>query len=122
MPYLPSENLPCGGVCTELRKGGQKGTYGTSMTLAELPRNGILQGFGAMSLTPGFYGSGQDLVESEKVLRAALDSGITLINTADFYTGVAEGEDVSLHSDGPFGCMLLIMLYLVTTRPPSFVE
>jgi len=52
-------------------------------------------GFGAMSLTPGFYGSGQDLVESEKVLRAALDSGITLINTADFYTGVAEGEDVS---------------------------
>ena len=47
------------------------------------------------STHPGFYGGGQDLAESEKVLRAALDSGITLINTADFYTGVAEGDEVS---------------------------
>lgn len=45
----------------------------------------------------GFYGSSKDIdmVESEKVMRAALDSGMTLLNTADFYTGFAPGEEVS---------------------------
>ena len=45
----------------------------------------------------GFYGKAKDidLVESEKVLRAALDSGSTLLNTADFYTGFEPGAEVS---------------------------
>ena len=45
----------------------------------------------------GFYGKTKDidLVESEKVLRAALDSGLTLLNTADFYTGFEPGAEVS---------------------------
>ena len=48
-------------------------------------------------LTAGFYGTSKDidLAESEKVLRAALDSGMTLLNTADFYTGFGHGEEVS---------------------------
>ena len=45
----------------------------------------------------GFYGTSKDidLAESEKVLRAAIDSGMTLLNTADFYTGFGPDEEVS---------------------------
>ena len=48
-------------------------------------------------LTTGFYGTSKDidLAESEKVLRAAIDAGMTLLNTADFYTGFGPGEEVS---------------------------
>ena len=48
-------------------------------------------------LNAGFYGTSKDidLAESEKVLRAALDSGMTLLNTADFYTGFGPEEEVS---------------------------
>ena len=48
-------------------------------------------------LTAGFYGSSKDIdmAESEKVLRAAINSGMTLLNTADFYTGFGPGEEVS---------------------------
>ena len=46
----------------------------------------ISQGFGCMSLTPGFFGSkGIDPEESERTLRRALDLGVTVLNTADFY-------------------------------------
>lgn len=56
-----------------------------------------VQGFGCMSLTPGFYGTSKDIdmAESEKVLRAAIDSGMTLANTADFYSTFEEGGEVS---------------------------
>jgi len=57
--------------------------------------SGSALGFGCMSLTPGFLGGGQDPAVSEKVLRKALDSGITVLNTADFYTGWDEGDEVS---------------------------
>ena len=45
----------------------------------------------------GFYGKTKDidLAESEKVLRAALDTGMRLVNTADFYTGFEAGDEVS---------------------------
>jgi aryl-alcohol dehydrogenase-like predicted oxidoreductase len=46
-------------------------------------------------LFPGFFGSGQDPAVSEKVMRTALDKGITVLNTADFYTGQAAKEEVS---------------------------
>lgn len=45
-----------------------------------------------MSLTPGMYGENVDVTETEKTLRKALDSGVTLINTADFYTSMSSGE------------------------------
>ena len=35
------------------------------------------------------------MVESEKVLRAALDAGQTLLNTADFYTGFGPEDEIS---------------------------
>ena len=45
-----------------------------------------------MSLTPGFLGEEVDQIEAEKTLRLALDSGIILLNTADFYTSQVTGE------------------------------
>ena len=45
-----------------------------------------------MSLTPGFYGDSMDQAETEKTLRKALDLGVTLLNTADFYTSTISGE------------------------------
>ncbi len=47
-----------------------------------------------MSLSPGFYGGeeGIDAEEAEKTLRRALDLGITVLNTADFYGGGANLE------------------------------
>ena len=54
--------------------------------------SGSSQGFGCMSLTPGFYGENVDTVESEKTIRKALDSSVTLLNTADFYTSMVSGE------------------------------
>ncbi len=51
------------------------------------------QGFGCMSLSPGFYGAkGIDAEEAERTLRRALDLGITVLNTADFYGGGANLE------------------------------
>ena len=51
------------------------------------------QGFGCMSLSPGFYGGeGIDAEEAERTLRRALDLGITVLNTADFYGGGANIE------------------------------
>lgn len=69
---------------------------GEQRTLGKNVHAGAL-GFGCMSLTPGFYGTSKDidLAESEKVLRAAIDSGMTLLNTADFYTGFGPDEEVS---------------------------
>ena len=52
------------------------------------------QGFGCMSLSPGFFGSkGVDEAESETTLRRALDLGVTVLNTADFYGG---GSNIEL--------------------------
>ena len=45
-----------------------------------------------MSLTPGFLGEKVDQVESERALRVALDSGVTLLGCADFYTSMVTGE------------------------------
>ena len=44
-----------------------------------------------MSLTNGFYGDNVDVTETEKTLRKALDLGVTLLNTADFYTSMTSG-------------------------------
>ena len=43
----------------------------------------------------GFYGGSKenDFSESEAVLRKALESGSTLLSTADCYTGFAAGEE-----------------------------
>ena len=50
-----------------------------------------MKGFGCMSLTSGFYGDNVDVTETEKTLRKALDLGVTLLNTADFYTSMTSG-------------------------------
>jgi aryl-alcohol dehydrogenase-like predicted oxidoreductase len=42
-------------------------------------------GLGAMGMTPGMYGSA-DRAESIATLHAALDAGVTLIDTGDFYS------------------------------------
>ena len=51
-----------------------------------------MQGFGCMSLTPGMYGEDMNVTETEKTLRRALDLGVTLLDTADFYTSMKSGE------------------------------
>ena len=58
-----------------------------------------------MSLTNGFYGANVDEKETEPVLRRALDLGITLINTADFYGPIANHELIG-----------------VTFMPPAFIK
>ena len=47
-------------------------------------------GLGTMSMSPGVYG-GADRAESLATLRAALDAGMTLVDTADFY-GMGDSE------------------------------
>ena len=48
------------------------------------------------NLCAGFYGGSKenDFSESEAVLRKALESGSTLLSTADCYTGFAAGEEL----------------------------
>ena len=62
------------------------------MNSETLEQHDWLQGFGCMSLTPGFYGEDMDITETEKTLRKALDLGVTLLDTADFYTSMTSGE------------------------------
>lgn len=65
----------------------------------------ISQGFGCMSLSPGFFGSkGIDAMESEKTLRRALDLGITVLNTADFYGGLGNIELIGRFGYCHFTC------------------
>jgi aryl-alcohol dehydrogenase-like predicted oxidoreductase len=53
------------------------------------PRIGAL-GLGCMGMSPGTYG-GSDEAESVATIRAAIDSGITLLDTGDFY-GMGHNE------------------------------
>jgi aryl-alcohol dehydrogenase-like predicted oxidoreductase len=58
------------------------------MKMVQLGRTGprvSAIGLGAMGMTPGMYGSA-DRAESIATLHAALDAGVTLIDTGDFYS------------------------------------
>ena len=63
------------------------------MDTVNLGRNGPqvgVVGLGCMGMSPGVYGP-SDETESIATLRAALDAGITLIDTGDFY-GMGHNE------------------------------
>ncbi|RZS32816.1 aryl-alcohol dehydrogenase-like predicted oxidoreductase [Herbihabitans rhizosphaerae] len=49
-------------------------------------------GFGAMTLSPGIYGSVDD-AQAERTLRAVLDTGVNLVDTADIY-GSGHNEEL----------------------------
>jgi aryl-alcohol dehydrogenase-like predicted oxidoreductase len=63
------------------------------MQLATLGKNGPTVselGLGCMGMSPGIYGAADDH-ESVATIRAALDAGVTLIDTGDFY-GMGHNE------------------------------
>jgi len=65
-------------------------------------------GFGAMRITgPGIWGAPRDPAETRRVLRRAVDLGVTLIDTADSY-GPAVSEDLIREALHPYPAELVI--------------
>ena len=76
----------------------------TKLSPRSLGRQGLRSsalGFGAMSLTDGFYKSDISAEQGIQVLHRAKDLGVTLINTAVFYGGGSNEELIGQAFPGP---------------------